>query len=161
MVPRVRPVGRGVARPRCDRSVDGLPQGARDAVRAPDGRALRPVVRDAWGGERRGSQAGDGDRGLLPRAREALVRDGLKPGRRPGYAVLRMSDAPLDPEKIGTFAEDERAQAAAFARRRWVRWLWRQALYGVAFVGVYVSGLSRSMSTQATDTQAVWNIAAV
>jgi len=72
-----------------------------------------------------------------------------------------MSDAPLDPEKIGTFSEDERAQAAAFARRRSLRWVWRQALYGVAFVGVYVSGLSRSMSTQATDTQAVWNIAAV
>src|SRR3954471_2607508 len=71
-----------------------------------------------------------------------------------------MSDAPLDPEKIGTFSEVERAQAAAFARRRSVRWVWRQALYGVAFVGVYVSGLSRSMSTQATDTQAVWNIAA-
>src|SRR3954454_22796431 len=72
-----------------------------------------------------------------------------------------MANGHISPEEVGTFSDEERAQAAALARRRYVRFVWRQALYGVAFVGVYVSGLSRSMSTQATDTQAVWNIAAV
>lgn len=67
----------------------------------------------------------------------------------------------IDPEKIGAFSEEECARAAAFARRRYVRWVWRQALYAAAFIGVFVSGLARTMSTQSSGTQAVWNIAAV
>jgi STE24 endopeptidase len=69
--------------------------------------------------------------------------------------------AVIDPETIGRFTEEERIQAAAFARRRYVRWVWRQALYAVAFIAVFVSGLARAMSTQSSGTQAVWNIAAV
>jgi Zn-dependent protease with chaperone function len=68
--------------------------------------------------------------------------------------------AVIDRETIGRFTDEERARAAAFARRRYVRFVWRQAIYALAFVGVYASGLSRTMSTQASDTQAVWNIAA-
>jgi STE24 endopeptidase len=63
--------------------------------------------------------------------------------------------------RVGEFSEQERAQAAAFALRRYRRWITRQILYAVAFVGVYVSGAARAMSTDGTGTQAVWNIAAV
>ena len=66
----------------------------------------------------------------------------------------------IEKVQIGRFSDEERTQAAAFAHRRYVRWVWRQGLYAVAFIGVYVSGLARHMSTQASDTQAVWNIAA-
>src|SRR3954451_4675163 len=72
-----------------------------------------------------------------------------------------MANGHISPEEGGTFSDEERAQAAAFARRRYVRFVWRQALYAAAFVGVYVSGLSRSMSTGASGIQAVWNIAAL
>jgi STE24 endopeptidase len=72
-----------------------------------------------------------------------------------------MANGHISPEEVGTFSDEERAQAAAFARRRYVRFVWRQALYAAAFVGVYVSGLSRSMSTGASGIQAVWNIAAL
>jgi STE24 endopeptidase len=64
-------------------------------------------------------------------------------------------------DAVEGFTEGERAQAAAFARRRYRRFVWRQALYAVAFIGVWVSGLSRSMSTSGSGTQSVWNIAAV
>jgi hypothetical protein len=64
-------------------------------------------------------------------------------------------------DAAGEFTERERAQAAAFARRRYRRFVWRQALYAAAFVGVYVSGLSRSMSTSGSGTGSVWNIATV
>ena len=67
----------------------------------------------------------------------------------------------VDPEAIGRFSDEERARAAAFAERRYRRWVWRQALYAVAFVGVYASGFARSMSTHGSGTEAVWNIAAV
>jgi Zn-dependent protease with chaperone function len=67
----------------------------------------------------------------------------------------------IDREKIGQFSDEERAQAAAFARRRYVRWVWRQGLYAAAFIGVYASGLARAMSTRSSGTQAVWDIAAV
>jgi Zn-dependent protease with chaperone function len=67
----------------------------------------------------------------------------------------------IDRSQIGQFSEEERARAAAFARRRYVRWVWRQGLYAVAFIGVFVSGLARTMSTRSSGTQAVWNIAAV
>jgi STE24 endopeptidase len=63
-------------------------------------------------------------------------------------------------DAVGEFTERERAQAAAFARRRYRRFVWRQALYAAAFVGVYVSGLSRSMATSGSGTESVWNIAA-
>jgi STE24 endopeptidase len=66
----------------------------------------------------------------------------------------------VDPETIGRFSDEERARSAAFAQRRYRRWVWRQALYAVAFVGVYASGLARSMSTHSSGTGAVWNIAA-
>jgi len=66
----------------------------------------------------------------------------------------------VDREAIGRFSEEERVRAAAFAQRRYRRWVWRQALYAVAFIGVYASGLARSMSTHGSDTEAVWNIAA-
>ncbi|HEX3299892.1 MAG TPA: M48 family metalloprotease [Actinomycetota bacterium] len=69
--------------------------------------------------------------------------------------------AVIDLEKIGYFSEEERARAAAFARRRYVRWVWRQGLYAVAILGVYVSGLARTMSTESSGTQAVWNISAL
>ena len=64
-------------------------------------------------------------------------------------------------DTVGEFTDRERAQAAAFARRRYRRFVWRQALYAAAFVGVYVSGLSRSMSTSGSGTESVWNIATV
>lgn len=64
-------------------------------------------------------------------------------------------------DAVGEFTERERARAAAFARRRYRRFVWRQALYAAAFVGVYVSGLSRSMSTAGSGTGSVWDIAAV
>ncbi len=66
-------------------------------------------------------------------------------------------------DAVGEFTERERAQAAAFARRRYRRFVWRQALYAAAFVGVYVSGLSRSMSTSGSGlvTESVSNIATV
>ena len=66
----------------------------------------------------------------------------------------------VDRQTIGRFSDEERARAAAFAQRRYRRWVWRQALYAVAFVGVYASGLARSMSTHGSGTDAVWNIAA-
>jgi STE24 endopeptidase len=66
----------------------------------------------------------------------------------------------VDPETIGRFSEEDRARAASFAQRQYLRWVWRQALYAIAFIGVYVSGLARSMSTHGSDTEAVWNIAA-
>ena len=66
----------------------------------------------------------------------------------------------VDREAIGRFSEEERVRAAAFAQRRYRRWVWRQALYAVAFIGVYASGLARSMSTHGSGTEAVWNIAA-
>lgn len=65
------------------------------------------------------------------------------------------------PDEIGRFSDEERARASAFARRRYGRFIWRQAIYALVFIGVYASGLSRTMSTEASDTQAVWNIAAV
>lgn len=68
--------------------------------------------------------------------------------------------AVVDREAIGRFSDEERARAAAFAERRYRRWVWRQALYAVAFIGVYASGLARSMSTHGSGTEAVWNIAA-
>jgi STE24 endopeptidase len=68
--------------------------------------------------------------------------------------------AVVDREAIGRFSDEERARAAAFAERRYRRWVWRQALYAVAFIGVYASGLARSMSTDGSGTEAVWNIAA-
>jgi len=66
----------------------------------------------------------------------------------------------VDPETIGRFSDEERARATEFADRRYRRWMWRQGLYAVAFIGVYASGLARSMSTHGSDTEAVWNIAA-
>jgi STE24 endopeptidase len=71
-----------------------------------------------------------------------------------------MQDARRQRE-IGTFSDEERGRAAAFTRRRDRRWVARQALYAAAFIGVYASGIARSMSTHGSDTQAVWNIAAV
>ncbi len=68
--------------------------------------------------------------------------------------------AVVDRGAIGRFSDEERARAAAFAQRRYRRWVWRQALYAVAFIGVYASGLARSMSTHGSGTEAVWNIAA-
>jgi Zn-dependent protease with chaperone function len=68
--------------------------------------------------------------------------------------------AVIDPAHIGEFSDEERARAAAFAHRRYVRFAWRQAIYAATFIAVYVSGLSRAMSTQSSDTGAVWNIAA-
>jgi hypothetical protein len=67
----------------------------------------------------------------------------------------------IDRETIGRFSDEERIQAAAFAHRRYVRWVWRQGLYAVAFIGVFVSGTARTMSTESSGTQAVWNIAAL
>jgi STE24 endopeptidase len=64
-------------------------------------------------------------------------------------------------DAVGEFTERELAQAAAFARRRYRRFVWRQALYAAAFVGVYVSGLSRSMVTSGSGTESVFNIATV
>jgi Zn-dependent protease with chaperone function len=66
----------------------------------------------------------------------------------------------VDPETIGRFSDEERARATEFADRRYRRWMWRLGLYAVAFIGVYASGLARSMSTHGSDTEAVWNIAA-
>jgi STE24 endopeptidase len=66
----------------------------------------------------------------------------------------------VDRETIGRFSDEERARSTAFAQRRYRRWVWRQALYAVAFIGVYASGLARSMSTHGSGTEAVWNIAA-
>jgi Zn-dependent protease with chaperone function len=71
-----------------------------------------------------------------------------------------MANLTLAPAQIGRFSDEERARSAALARRRYVRFAWRQAIYAVVFLGVFVSGLSRTMSTQASDTGAVWNIAA-
>lgn len=69
--------------------------------------------------------------------------------------------AVIDRATIGGFTDEQRAQAAAFAHRRYVRWVWRQALYAIAFIGVSASGLARTMSTESSGTQAVWNISAV
>ena len=71
-----------------------------------------------------------------------------------------MTGRSLSPDQIGIFTDEERVRAAAYAHRRYQRFVWRQALYAAAFIGVYASGLARTMSTHATDTQAVWNIAA-
>ena len=59
---------------------------------------------------------------------------------------------------VPDFTDDERARAAGFSRRRYGRFVWRQGLYALAIVGVWASSLARSMATDGTDTDVVWNI---
>jgi hypothetical protein len=78
VVGRVRPMGRRGARARRHRQPVRVPrEGARDAVRAPDRRALRPAVRDPRRRRQARRLAQDGHRRLLHRPLEALDRGAL------------------------------------------------------------------------------------
>ena len=148
-------VGRGLLEPDASVAVDDL-RGAADTLEGLGIRVQQARVRIELARVER--LAGMDPAPSLERARSTPggVRRPPVParGRRARLGRL-MADA------VGEFTERERTRAAAFARRRYRRFVWRQALYAAAFVGVYVSGLSRSMSTSGSGTGSVWNIATV
>ena len=78
MVDRLRPVGGRSPRPRRHRRAVRLPrEGARDALRAPDGRALRAALRHPRRRRQARRRPRLHDRGLLLRPLEALLRGAL------------------------------------------------------------------------------------
>jgi 4,5-DOPA dioxygenase extradiol len=93
LVGRLRPVGRRGPGPRGHRGAGRLPEGARHAVRAPDGGPLPAAVRHARRRQRPVSAGGDGHRRLLDGLRQALVPGALS--GRPRFSVTTRGSCAL------------------------------------------------------------------